>query len=263
MDERYLQWLTVFPGLGSKKAKQVAARFPTYEHLRAATRSELASVAGLSSADVDVLEAFLRGPSGRGANGQLFLCPKCGSFAGTDAECAICGTNVSAIRETVSDGRAEGKGVVKASLSRWQRVAEAAALPEVDRIRQELEQYDRLLEADPTLERAWAKRARLLEKLGRLGDAIDSLAKAAELNPAREEHYRLEVQNLLRSGGGVPAIPPRWKQPETTAAPATIESKLIQALNQYDALLRGDPTLAVARRPKGEILQRIAGVEEA
>src|SRR5439155_464194 len=65
--------------------------------LRAATREELSAVKGVTSADVDTLLGLLSDGSGRDASGQLFLCPKCGSFAGTAAEsCPFCGVEFEA-----------------------------------------------------------------------------------------------------------------------------------------------------------------------
>src|SRR5207253_2883377 len=125
------------------------------------------------------------------------FCSRCGAYLFSDEpECAICGTSVTATPEVATGG----KGVVKDFLSRWQRMAPpSATTSEADRLAEELEHYDRLLEANPSLERAWANRAKVLDKLGRTKEAAESLAKAAELNPAREDRYRLEVQNILRS----------------------------------------------------------------
>ncbi len=92
MDESYLEWLSGLPGFDSGKARHVAERFPSYEHLRASTREELTAVEGLTPPDVETLFRLLRDPSGHDASGQLFLCPECGSFAGTKARaCPVCG----------------------------------------------------------------------------------------------------------------------------------------------------------------------------
>src|SRR5213594_1029275 len=309
MDESYLEWLIGLPGFGEDKARRVAERFPSFEHLRAATREELSSVEALTSADLETLLGLLSDGTGRDASGQLFLCPECGSFAGSAAkscpfcgvefdgsadsglsdqiddfvaeedaparicltcgagmgneamtcgvcgrqytpkelallpgfqpsldesspfcprcggylfseetECAICGTAVASAKS--APPTANAKGVVKDFLTRWQRMAPAvSALSEADRLQEELEHYDRLIDADSRLERAWVNRARILEKLGRSAEAADSLAKAADLNPAKDEEYRLEVQNILRSTADASAVPARWRQPAATAAP--------------------------------------------
>src|SRR5467141_1129373 len=92
MDESYLEWLTSLPGWGAEKAKRVADRFPTYEHLRAASRDEIGAIEGLSVEDADALHEAVHGTSGRDASGHLFLCPECGSFAGLGAKtCPFCG----------------------------------------------------------------------------------------------------------------------------------------------------------------------------
>ena len=189
------------------------------------------------------------------------FCSRCGAYLFSDeTECAICGTSVSAAPDLAPGG----KGVVKDFLSRWQRMAPpAAAVSEADRLAEELEHYDRLLEANPSLERAWANRAKVLDKMGRTREAAESLAKAAELNPAREDHYRLEVQNILRSTEDASVVAPRWTQPTATASPKVVDTHLVEALNHYDSLLRADPTLVVAWKTKAELLERLGRPEEA
>src|SRR5205807_2569483 len=81
-------------------------------------------------------------------------------------------------------------------------------------------------------------------------EGAESLAKAAELNPAREEQYRLEVRNIFRSNEDASVIAPRWKQPAPTAAPKVVDTHLIEALDHYDSLLRPDPSLVVAWRTR-------------
>ncbi len=352
MDESYLEWLRVLPGFTEEKARRVADRFPTFEHLRAATPEELASVEGLSPHDLEALHRLARDPRGRDADGHLFLCPECGSFAGPassecpfcgvsfeefeepaavreiDAflqseeeparlcatcgaampqgatqcdvcgrtytareaavlpgmavpldedrfcprcgaylshevsECVICGFDKNQVPEAGKNGH-NGHGLAEGFLSRWQRVAEAGPVSEMDRLHEELEQYDRLLEADPALERVWAKRGRVLAKMGRAVEASESLAKAAELDPVRDEQYRLEVLDILGAKGDLSFLPPRWSQPRATAAPSATNVRLLDALRHYDALIEEDPELVVAWRTKGEILGRLGREEEA
>src|SRR2546427_13171490 len=80
-------------------------------------------------------------------------CPRCGGYLFADeTECAICGTAVTSAKPAAPTANA--KGVVKDFLTRWQRMAQAVpALSETDRLQEELEHYDRLIEADATLER--------------------------------------------------------------------------------------------------------------
>src|SRR5947208_3040056 len=250
MDESYLEWLIGLPGFGEAKARRVAERFPSLEQLRAATREELTSVPGVTSADLETLLGLLSDGSERDASGELFLCPECGSFVRAAAK--------------PTAPTANAKGVVKDFLTRWQRMAQAVpALSEADRLQEELEHYDRLIEADGTLERAWVNRARILEKLGRPAEAADSLSKAADLNPTKDDEYRLEVQNILRSTADASALPARWRQPAATAAPKVVDTRLVEALSHYDSLLRADPSLVVAWRTKGEILDRLGRPDEA
>src|SRR5881397_3930309 len=302
MDESYLEWLIGLPGFGEAKARRIAERFPSFERLQAATHDELSAVEGVTSADIEALRGLLSDGSGQDASGQLFLCPQCGSFAGTAAksglsdliedvvaeedaparmcltcgagmgreatkcdvcgrsytpeetallpgfqpdlgesapfcsrcggylfsdetECAICGTAVASTKPVGPSANA--KGVVKDFLTRWQRMTPVVpALSETDRLQEELEHYDRLLDTDSTLERAWVNRSKILEKLGRSKEAADSLSKAAELNPAKDDEYRLEVQNILRASADASALPARWRQPAATAAPKVAETRL-------------------------------------
>lgn len=353
MDESYLEWLRVLPGFSTEKARKVAERFPTFEHLRAATPEELASVEGLTPQDLESLHHLVRDPRGRDADGHLFLCPECGSFAGPASEecpfcgvsfdeaeqeasvqeidsflkdeadpallcagcgavmqrgstrcevcgrtytpqeaavlpglsagleapsrfcphcgayladgvseCGICGFDRLATPELVGNGH-NGKGLAEGFLSRWQRVAETPACTELDRLGEELVQYEKILEADPALEKVWAKRGRVLAKMGRAIEAAESLSKAAELEPTKDEEYRLEVLDILKAKGDLSFLPPRWGEPRATAAPATTDARLIEALRHYEVLLERDPEIVVAWRTKGEILERLGRGDEA
>src|SRR6266852_3495828 len=187
------------------------------------------------------------------------FCSRCGAYlSSAESECAICGSSVTPGREGPA-----AKGVVKDFLTRWQRIAPDTVASEADRLAEELVHFDRLLEANPTLERAWANRAKVLEKLGRTKEAAESLAKAAELNPAKEDRYRLEVQNILKSANDAATIAPRWTQPAATAAPKVLDPHLLEALDHYESLLRADPSLIVAWRTKAEILDRLGRADEA
>jgi len=190
------------------------------------------------------------------------FCARCGGyFFADETECAICGTSVVAETARATPG---GKGVGKDFLTRWQRMSPPdAPASEADRLLEELDHYDRLLEVDATLERAWVNRAKILEKLNRHREAAESLVKAADLNPAREDQYRLEVQNVLRATSDAPALPPRWEQPVATAAPKVVDTRLLEALAHYETLLQADPSLVVAWRTKAEILDRLGRSDEA
>src|SRR3989454_5200952 len=274
MDESYLEWLIGLPGFGEAKARRMAERFPSFEQLRAATREQLSSVEGVTSGDIEKFHNLLSDGSGRDASGELFLCPQCGSFAGSTAkscpfcgvefevsadsglsdriedfvaeedaparmcltcgagmgreatkcdvcgrsytpeevsilpgfqpdldesapfcsrcggylfsdetECAICGTSVASTKPIGPSGNA--KGVVEGFLTRWRRVAQAVpTLSETDRLQEELEHYDRLLDVDSTLERAWVNRSEILDRLGRPDEARACFERADLLERA-------------------------------------------------------------------------------
>src|SRR5213079_3434548 len=105
MDESYLEWLSSIPGSDAERARRIAERFPTYESLRSAPREELLAIEGLSPSFVDSLLGLLGNPSDRDAAEHLFLCPECGSFAGSGAtKCAFCGGRVRKL-EGIRTGR--------------------------------------------------------------------------------------------------------------------------------------------------------------
>src|SRR2546430_17683698 len=98
MDESYLEWLSSIPGSDAERARRIAERFPTYETLRSATREQLASVEVLTPQDIESILGLL-GRAGEESN-HLFLCPKCGSFVGTEAgACPFCGVEFDASSE--------------------------------------------------------------------------------------------------------------------------------------------------------------------
>ena len=189
------------------------------------------------------------------------FCVRCGAylFPGSEA-CAICGSGPEALPPSGVNGH---HGIGQGFLARWKKVAQVAPKTEMERLQEELDRYERLVEADPTLERAWANRGRVLAKMGRAVDAAESFAKAAELDPSKEETYRLEVLDILQEKGDMSFLPPRWRQPAATSAPPVVEPKLLEALRHYDRLLEADPNLDVAWRTKGEILERIGRSPEA
>src|SRR5437870_13567726 len=92
MDESYLEWLSSIPGSDAERARRIAARFSTYDELRAATREQLASVEGLTPSFVDALLILLGGRPIRDTTEHLLPCPECGSSVATCAKaCPCCG----------------------------------------------------------------------------------------------------------------------------------------------------------------------------
>src|SRR5205809_7034815 len=92
MDESDLEWLSSIPGSDAERARRIAARFSTYDELRATTREQLASVEGLTPSFVDALLILLGGSPNRDATEHLLLGLQCGSIVGTASPaCPFCG----------------------------------------------------------------------------------------------------------------------------------------------------------------------------
>ena len=315
MDESYLSWLRLIPGVSSDLARRIAERYPDPELMKGASPADLSKVPGITE-DValrvlDLVRAASTSDSswyreepalylcpecgsfvGKGAgtcpfcgvvfdegeavsespveellrarNGEakictkcgaflepgatvcgmcgseyvaerlgelpavdttpipeadLFLCPHCGAFLSHgDAACAICGTPVDAEKRIPGLAR-EGRGVSKDFLSRWERVTSEETLtapaPLAPRsLEDELQEYERLLEADPSLERAWLHKGRILIRLGRSTEAIGCFDRAARIDPENEDAYRAEVIGLLGPAADLSVLPPRWREAE-------------------------------------------------
>src|SRR3990170_4421920 len=98
MDETFLSWLLLIPGLTRKQAELLAATFPTVQALRTAGVTDLVAAGGL---DEDLARrvkeyAETAAPGSdrlyRGETG-LYLCPECGALIAKDAaKCRFCGT---------------------------------------------------------------------------------------------------------------------------------------------------------------------------
>ena len=313
MDESYLSWLRLIPGVSADLAKRIAERYPDPALLKGATAADLVTVQGMTvdvatrvlelvraAATADALwyreePALYLCPEcgsfvGKGANAcpfcgvvfdegeaaappspveellqarngeakictrcgaflepgatacgmcgsqytpervadlpavdttplpdpDLFLCPRCGAFLSqADAACAICGSPVDAESRIPGLAR-EGRGVSKDFLSRWQRVtsdetASAPAAPAPQTLEDELAEYERILDTDPSLARAWVHKGRLLAQLGRTEDAIASFDRAARVDSEHEDLYRIEALGLLGPAPDLSPLPPRWK----------------------------------------------------
>jgi len=150
------------------------------------------------------------------------------------------------------------RGVTRDFVRRWERVAEAREVSPRARLEEELEHWGRLLESDPDLERAWHRKAQILAELGRRAEAIEAFDRLAQLNPAREEEYRLEALDVTRALADVSPVPPRWtaEEPKDVAA-------ITRALEHYDLLVAADPTLKVAWETRAELLRQMGREEEA
>ena len=153
----------------------------------------------------------------------------------------------------------EEKAIAKDFLTRWKRVSEEEEAEGTRRLEEELRHYESLLEADPSLERAWEKKAIILVELGRFEEAIECYDELAELNPEREEDYKMEVLNLVKEREGFEAAPVEVEEPLVLGEKEEIET----AIAHYDELLRIDPTLKQAWQTRGELLEKLGRHEEA
>ena len=198
--------------------------------------------------------------------GEVHICPECGAFLAAGArKCGICGKplHVEKEPEEIPEVEAkESKGVSKDFLARWQRVAEKAPTRE-EQLQEELRHYDELIEVDPRLERAWVLKSHVLRELGRAKEATRCLEKAAQINPAREDEYRLQVLNLAETLADSSIIPPRWTAITPQEKPVAEVSAVQRALSYYERLLRADPRLDVAWETRAELLKRLGRNEEA
>ena len=197
---------------------------------------------------------------------EVRVCSHCGAFLSPEADkCGICGRSLAEEEAPVPiqpPEEKEAKGVSKAFLARWQRVAEKTPTRD-DQLGEELSHYDELLEVDPNLERAWVLKSHVLRELGRYKEAVQCLEKAAKINPARDEEYRLQVLNIAETLADSSLIPPRWSAIVPSEKPAQEISAIQRALSYYERLLRADPRLDVAWETRAELLQRLGRSEEA
>jgi uncharacterized repeat protein (TIGR01451 family) len=228
---------------------------------------------------------------------ELFICPACGRFIGKDVrKCPHCGSSFEEEPERAEDleklmtelerqleeldedikspmeeleeyleeeplevAPVEEKAITKDFLKRWKRVSEGEEEEGTRRLEEELRHYESLLYADPTLQRAWEKKAMILVELGRFEEAIECYDKLAELNPDKEEEFKLEVLNLVKEREGLDETQGELEE----VAPVDEMEEIEKAIAHYDELLRIDPALKQAWQTRGELLEKIGRHEEA
>jgi uncharacterized repeat protein (TIGR01451 family) len=218
------------------------------------------------------------------------ICPNCGALIPSSLKrCAICGHRRGEPVGKPVEEKVEEPGITKDFLERWRRISEERAETPIQKLERELQQYDDILAADPTLERTWMKKIGILLRLSRVADAVASYEKLADLRPDREEDYRLQVLSVLRAQGDMSMLPRRWSQVAATepareiaaptpkappaatrakvAAPEAVQAvedaKVVEALAHYDRLLSIDPGLVAAWQTKAELLGRLGRTAEA
>ncbi|MFQ6106512.1 MAG: lamin tail domain-containing protein [Thermoplasmata archaeon] len=284
MEESFLILLSRIPGVGKKKAKSLIAEgFSSVDSILSAKVEEIAIVAGIGWELATRIKEFFEEKFLQEV--VPFVCPVCGSIVRTDeTRCPSCATILPARKEVeietldrlleelergVQEEEEATKRVERAKeeqprvlardfLERWSRVQEGEELPRAQKLEEKIRHYERLLEVDPTLERAWLKKAELLIELGRYDEAIECYDRASELNPEMEDQYKIEVLNILRSKEDVALVP----EPAEEIAGEDIEA-IERAIRHYDALLRLDPTLKMAWQTKGELLEKLGRHDEA
>src|SRR6266571_689604 len=260
MDDSYREWLSSIPGWTADQAQKVGERFPTYELLRAASRDELSAIEGFTSREADALYGLVHGTSEGDASGHLFLCPECGSFVGAGAtKCASCGVEFGGSEDIavgkeldaflededapsricLSCGAAMAKGDAKCGVcGREYRREEIALLPGLD---------VSLDEEAPFCPRCGAYLFADESECAICGTALN-----ASTPPATNGKEKGVVKDFLS----------RWQR-VADATETTEAERLQEELDHYEPLLEADPSLAVAWRTKGEILERLGRSDES
>ena len=176
---------------------------------------------------------------------EASLCPHCGAFLGAGTtHCMICGTAVAGEARVPAISR-NGKGVSKDFLSRWERAATevATAAPSVipaKTIQEELLENEKLIEAEPALERAWVRRGRLLVQLGLAAEAVPCFDRAGRINPENDEAYRREALDALGAPQNPSILPARWAPepesarpiPELRPGPSAVDAGILDATEE-------------------------------
>src|SRR3989454_11033716 len=97
MDESYLSWLRLIPGVSSDLARRIAERYPDPELLKGASPADMSKVPGITEDVASRVLDLVRAASAADASWYreepaLYLCPECGSFVGKGANaCPFCG----------------------------------------------------------------------------------------------------------------------------------------------------------------------------
>ena len=97
MDESYLSWLRLVPGVSADLARGIVERYPDPELLKGATPRDLAAIPGMDEDVATRVLELVRTASTSDASWYrdepaLYLCPECGSFVGKGSSaCPFCG----------------------------------------------------------------------------------------------------------------------------------------------------------------------------
>src|SRR2546422_5020559 len=98
MDEDFLSWLLLIPGVGRRRAERLGGKSPSVAALRDGGVAEIAAVEGIGDVLAERVKDYVA-KAARGVDRQyrdepgLYLCPGCGSLIGKAAkECPFCNT---------------------------------------------------------------------------------------------------------------------------------------------------------------------------
>jgi tetratricopeptide (TPR) repeat protein len=117
-------------------------------------------------------------------------CPKCGAKVSDDAEkCEACD---SVLRQR--------EGVSKEFSQKWDRSLEDDVKEDVKKAEEELAMYDKLIEGDNKLVRAWLGKGSILSRLGRYGESVKCFDRAIKLDERNEEAWRKKLQVMKFAG---------------------------------------------------------------
>ena len=274
MDESYLSWLRLVPGVSANLARALAERYPDPELLKGASAEDLAAIPGMG-ADVAarVLELIRTASTSDAAwyrdEPSLYLCPECGSFAGKGSKaCPFCGvvfdddgaasTPASAVEELLQSRNGDAKictrcgaflepGAGACRMCGTEYAAERLAqLPAVDTTPIPEEELSLCTHCGAYL----------------AGGAAHCVICATAIGEER-------IRDIARNGKGVSkGFLTRWQKAATegvpTVPPAPVAPRtLVDELRDTERLIDAEPTLEQGWASRARVLVRLGLASEA
>ncbi len=165
------------------------------------------------------------------------------------------------VEEATREKMEEKRRLLGDFMRRWKRIEGEEEVSDEAKIKSALREYEKLIEADPTIPKVWQIKGELLAKLGRWQEAIECFDRAAELNPEMEGEYRAEVLSLLAEKFDPEKERIEWRR---WSVPKGAEAEEIERrLRYYDYLLEAHPQMEKAWQAKGQLLAKLGRYEEA